>query len=758
MIQPTINLTQPKSRRSIFEYILLAVSLGVLALRATYSPGIDLSISSWTANSTDILFDTMMSTLLITFFCLWLICLFYTENTLYRLTGIEIGLILFIVGAVVATIFASDKRTAINNSIAMIGPIFTAVMLAQILDSSAKVILVLCVVAALGVVSTYQCAEQFFVSNKVIIEQYKNAPETILGPLGIEPGSYNQMLLEHRIMSQDVRSFFTTGNSAGSFAMLSAFAALAILLHKLKNCKNIVVPLLIFIVIIFGLILTHSKGAIAAFFIAVAILLAYLLFGKWFKLHAKAVLVVFVLLFLLIGGMFIFYGLKYGRLPGGNSMLVRWQYWYSSAKMYADNPFTGVGPGNFSYFYTQYKIPASLETVADPHNFLLAILTQYGLIGLVGFLAAFMVPIWKKIFSTQQPSSGYDSSCSVRFKRFLLKLAIIIAVVLLLAKSLFLKPSAVTGHPLVLVYVVFMFYVAPSLIFLIVCWLIASDIVTAYLPRNNVVVAVLFCAIVGCLVHNLIDFALFEPAIYMTFWYLLACLITWDSESGTAGIALPNTFLTKAMVAAIVLLSGYGFVVWYFYPVVKSTLAMRGAACAVADGNFQKGHQLLAEASQIDRLNALPPSFDGRIYIKQFLLSDSSDIYLLMQAQDQFQMAIERNKADFKNYARLTEVYKLLAKFSPEQAKARWFQKAFDNAFLAVKYYPGSSQLRIDLARIAEQLGKDDFALEQYRRAIEIEDAYREQFKIMYPGKKVFSRVGEKEYNFAKQRIKYLSR
>ena len=79
-------------------------------------------------------------------------------------------------------------------------------------------------------------------------------------------------------------------------------------------------------------------------------------------------------------------------------MLVRWQYWQASAKMYADHFLTGVGPGNFAYFYPRYKLPAALETVTDPHNFLLTILTQFGPLGLVGFLALIFVPLWKIIF------------------------------------------------------------------------------------------------------------------------------------------------------------------------------------------------------------------------------------------------------------------------------------------------------------------------------------------------------------------------
>ena len=279
MTQSAVNLPLPKSRgQIIFEYILFVLLLCVIALRVTYTAGPDINFAGQPINSSDTLFDATMSTLLIFSFCVWLLRLFYTKESAYRFTGLEIGLCLFAAGAVIATFDASDKRAAINASVAVLGPIFLSILLVQILDSDAKIILTLTVVAALGVVCAYQCAEQFFVSNRIIIEQYKTAPETILGPLGIASGSFEQMLLEHRLLSNDVRGFFTTGNSAGSFLLLSSFAALAIVLYKLKNRKNITLSLLILAIIVFGLALAHSKGAIAAAILAAIMLVTYLSF------------------------------------------------------------------------------------------------------------------------------------------------------------------------------------------------------------------------------------------------------------------------------------------------------------------------------------------------------------------------------------------------------------------------------------------------------------------------------------------------
>ena len=49
-------------------------------------------------------------------------------------------------------------------------------------------------------------------------------------------------------------------------------------------------------------------------------------------------------------------------------------------------------------------------------------------------------------------------------------------------------------------------------------------------------------------------------------------------------------------------------------------------------------------------------------------------------------------------------------------------------------------------------------ALKYYKKAVEIEEGYRAQFVQMYPGRKIFSRLGEANYILAKQRIDELSK
>jgi hypothetical protein len=66
--------------------------------------------------------------------------------------------------------------------------------------------------------------------------------------------------------------------------------------------------------------------------------------------------------------------------------------------------------------------------------------------------------------------------------------------------------------------------------------------------------------------------------------------------------------------------------------------------------------------------------------------------------------------------------------------------------------------LHFELAKIAEELGKTGLAYQKYKQAIEIEDSFRSQFKMMYPNREIVSRLGEEKYQFATERIRELKK
>ncbi len=85
-------------------------------------------------------------------------------------------------------------------------------------------------------------------------------------------------------------------------------------------------------------------------------------------------------------------GVARGGLFAGhfsNSLDFRWKYWTASAGIFAEHPLVGVGWENFGRSYLAHRVPEAAEEIQDPHNFLVRFGTELGAVGLalaVGWL------------------------------------------------------------------------------------------------------------------------------------------------------------------------------------------------------------------------------------------------------------------------------------------------------------------------------------------------------------------------------------
>jgi tetratricopeptide (TPR) repeat protein len=84
------------------------------------------------------------------------------------------------------------------------------------------------------------------------------------------------------------------------------------------------------------------------------------------------------------------------------SLRYRFEYWQATWHMLIDSPrnwLLGVGPGNFRQNYLPFKLPQSSEEIADPHNALLDVWANGGIValaGLAGLCAAGLRPLWRR--------------------------------------------------------------------------------------------------------------------------------------------------------------------------------------------------------------------------------------------------------------------------------------------------------------------------------------------------------------------------
>ena len=737
-------------KKNISSQAFFTFFLCIIAFRLSFTENISVESLSIPGLFYDNLLSISISCALLLAAILWFVIFLWNRNQDYKYTGLEFGILLFTAAACISIYFASNKRVAMNDALTIIAIMLSSVILCQIIDSEAKRKILLFAIIAMGIANVYQCSDQFLSGNKLMIEEYKNNPEQQLQRLGIEPDSFQQMQYEHRLYSKDVKGFFTTSNSVGSLLNIAIFSVIAVFGPGLKkfrqqSLKTVAFPAIIVLVLFAGLLMSASKGALLSFALAGFALLIYVLFAKFLKAHK--IFIFFVVTAGLIATVLltISYGLRHNTLPGGNSMLVRWQYWAATAKMIADHFFTGVGGGNFGTYYTQYKTPGALETIRDPHCFLLSILSSYGIVGLAGFCSALFIPILRALKTANEPLSSDKNDITALMFRYGT-----LAVIFLL----FLRPLAVRSELgsqfTVAVYVIVFLYIAPVFFFATTLWLCTRS--KENYDNSAVWTAPLLCGIFAVLVHNLIDFAIFEPGIMAAMWAILAIIISQHSDSHIVSVRPSSKYIFTILAAALATV-----LLWiYIVPVANTALKTEEAKKLTYYGELSKASAILTQATTDDPLSPTPTAFKGKILLQKFKMNPSLGKDILLQAASATQIAIDRDPADYKNYETLADIYQTLAKAVPQQYLF-WFKKAFESLNHAVSLYPSSAEIHLTLATVAQQLNKTDYAIDNYTQAIAIEDAYTKQFKIMYPHRTVFSRLGEINYKFAKERLEQLT-
>ncbi|MCP4451687.1 MAG: O-antigen ligase family protein, partial [Planctomycetes bacterium] len=400
--RPDARTPEPEpttSQKSGLDLALLGLCLGIVALRCTVTESPMSRLSTLSTNLHDLAYSLTLSMGLLTMAGIWGIRLVRGKSRTVK-TYLEGGVSLFVLAGLISAWFAPDTRSAISDLVVQVAPMAMAWLLIQWLNTPARIRLTLAVIAVVGVLNAYESYTQFTSANQDTIEQYELNPSRFLDSLGVTPDTFEHFLLEHRLYSKGIRSFFTTRNSNGSFLLMAVLAALALAVEGVVQCRNRhntlaypVAALLVALINVNALFLTKSKGAIGGLVIACLGLALILTLGRFIRAHARVVVTICILGTLLVAGSFITYGLTHDTLPGGNSLLVRWQYWQATAQMIAQHPWVGVGPGNFSQAYHQFKAAASPESVADPHNWILSLWSQYGPLGLMGFVLAITAPL-----------------------------------------------------------------------------------------------------------------------------------------------------------------------------------------------------------------------------------------------------------------------------------------------------------------------------------------------------------------------------
>ena len=703
--------------------------------------------------------------------CIWLSVRLFRGAIRWRRTSLGWPLVLMAAAGAVSTTFASNKYTALVGTVNLLSQMVLAMLLVQLLNRRWKQRLLLGVLAAAGVTMAYRCWEQYHYELPELVQEYEKNPEKILIEQGFEPGSYPARQYAARLKSQDVGGYFLISNTAAAFFILSIMATLAVLLDMpIRNLSTRQQYLLIGVVLVLlaqiaGLLITRSKGGIGGWAAAMILLLVLWAGRKILGRFWRATIITAGVLTIAVMSAMVWYGMQHGRLPT-LSLWVRWQYWQAGGAMIADHWLCGVGAENFGTHYTYYMQAAAPEVVKDPHSLPLALWSQWGLLGLIGFvwaLPAVAVRLVRpRLFSSSADIAPAGSSGTPRHWWFT-GLVLIIATVFI--RWLVSDLSQLNPTEVISIFVIF--FLIPAVI-----WMTAFVLTQAWgqpgeesHPADEkdrcraIVPLVLGCGLLGFLLHNSIDFAIFQPGPGTCFFAMIAAaLAIRQQEADGVFIHVARRFPARLGILLVIIATVVGL----------SVLATRAGSAeyfmSQAREDFLLAETWARQAAWANRWDPGPCYWAGRRWQWRWYQSQRQDAAAFEQARQWLQRARERDPAHFRYYRQLSELYLAAAEQAEGDRKIEYLAQARLFGEQALERYPIKSELLIHMGRLLMDYGEllkwDDWhqeALDLFEKALAGEQAFMDQQRQMYPGRDEYTpRLPVELQNEARERINKL--
>lgn len=730
------------------EYICLFLLLVVVGLRPLISETYDSAGLALTSVLPGIEDPSPVTTLLIDGVIMlaavgWLIGRWRSKDRSYRWCGIEWGVLLIAVAAVVSCIFAGNKRLAINGAVDWLSCALLGIVLAQLLRERWRVQLALCVVVASAGAQAVESFHQVFYSFGETEEMYEANREAIWAGQGVALDSPEVELFERRLRGHEASGFLSHSNVAGAYLVMCGLAAAAIGVSRWTFARWQALPaLFVSGVILTAGALTHSKGALIAGAAAIVLWVVRSRFDSVISRHSRAMFrwgwAVVVLATLAVVG----HGLWHGSLPS-RSLDFRWQYWTASAEMVADRPLTGVGRGNFGRHYLQYKTIESPEEVKNPHNFLVSAAADWGLGGLLGMVlmlvgASRVVTGWRGR-SEHMPGADATSSDGELGRSGLLLWGV------LLAAGIFLPRVTLLGNddPDYLFFATML----PLLAWGTTYVLIGLGPI-GRMPSLSIGLAFALFAFV---LQDTINFASIVPATLTTVFALLGIVV---ADRNIGRVTSANHTINRpgwwAVVCGAVLMMCVWLVVM---PVLRADGSLRQARASV---DPRSAYESFVQAAALDRLD--PTALYEASRTARFLASqDGGDAQWAEKATHCQERYLSRDPFNIATLSEEMMCARLRAELATGEGRFDYWSRAVRAAEGIVERYPSGPSGYVALADCLSDFGAVaadrallSKAIEAYKRALELDDARPEWETIrrMRPAEReaIASRIVEVRY------------
>lgn len=225
----------------------------------------------------------------------------------------------------------------------------------------------------------------------------------ILSEHNLQPGSYEAGMFEKRLLAGEPMGFSTSTNTYAALLVLLGVCTAGLVIQRVADRDSLnwsVLPIIVIGSAVPLIYWTQCRAAFVTPVLSAIFLVAIAILRPWLKSLARPLFFLAVLLLIGATGLVIQHGMRYGTL-WHVSLSFRWNYWVGSYRVLTEDLpshhfqqlFLGVGWENFGPRYLAHRLVTAAEEIRDPHNFIIRVFVELGLVGGL-LLVIWMLKLW----------------------------------------------------------------------------------------------------------------------------------------------------------------------------------------------------------------------------------------------------------------------------------------------------------------------------------------------------------------------------
>lgn len=408
------------------------------------------------------------------------------------------------------------------------------------------------------------------------------------------------------------------------------------------------------------------------------------------------------------------------------SLQYRLEYWTATWDVIKENPIWGTGPGNFRSHYLKFKLPGSSEEIADPHNFILDVWANAGLIAFAGLLLILCLACYRWLMKplTELDASEQQAPLTGNFFS---------------QSQLALLSGFGLSFALLWGFQLFLFSIDESILWLFCLgWLVlffilntsANLSVSDQDATTSLVPLALGAGFIALCIHLSGAGGIAMPAITQTWLLLLALafpVTIKPAKPNVSSVTPPQpgssqtrpTIHLRAISLSACLILTFFFIGSSFAPTIqRKSLVLQAEQSLMRGSSVRNAQRYFSQASQVDPISPIPWQALAEIEFRE-----------AEQNRSAFERGVELKKAAIQRDPLNPRQYFDLGQRWEQQYQASHRQNdltsALENFQRAVAGYPNNSLYRAEFAEALSDADKSAESQHEARRAIELDEANR---------------------------------